>query len=65
MFKDIKNIIDSCKICAKFHPCLDYCKLKTIKVIYFFKIVSLDTGFIPIGKDKNHYFILAINCYTQ
>ena len=46
MYKDIKNVCDSCLTCARIHSTIDYQHLKSVKAVYPFQMVSLDTGVI-------------------
>ena len=58
-------MVESCEICMKNSNKVDYCQLKPVEAVFPFQIVSLDTGFIPIDQDKNHYFVVAINHYSR
>ena len=65
LFHDVKRIVDSCIQYQRIHSKINYCHLCPIEAVYPFQIISLDTGHIPYGQDKNHYFVVAIDHFTR
>ena len=65
MYKDIKNVCDSCLTCAQIHSTNDYQHLKSVEAVYPFQMVSLDTGVITYGKDQKFSFVVAVDHFTR
>ena len=65
MYKDVKNLCDSCLTCARIHSTINYRHLKSVKAVYPFQMVSLDTGVITYGTDQKFSFVVAIDHFTR
>ena len=61
----MKRVVNSCPDCQRVYSKISYCHLCPIKTSYPFQMISLDTGHIPYGQDKNHYFVVAIDYFTR
>ena len=53
LYKDVKNVCDSCLLCACIHSTINYQHMKLIKAVYPFQMISLDSRVITYGNDQN------------
>ena len=65
LYKDVKNVCDSCLTCACIHLAVDYRHMKSVKAVYPFQLVSLDTRVITYGNDQKFCFVVAVDCFTR
>ena len=65
LYRDVKNVCDSCLTCARIHLTVDYQQMKSVKAVYPFQLVSLDTGVITYGNDQKFCFAVAVDHFTR
>ena len=65
LYRDVKNVCDSCLTCACIHLTLDYQHMKSVKAVYPFQLVSLDTGVITYGNDQKFCFVMDVDHFTR
>ena len=65
MSRDIKTVLESCKVCGLVAKRKKYQVLKPIEMLYFFKLVLLDTGKITFPTGGEGVFLAAIDHFIQ
>ena len=65
MFRDAKNVCNSCLMCARILSTVNYRNMKLVKAVFPFQIILLDTGGLTFRINLKFYFVVAVNHYTR
>ena len=65
LYKDVKNVCDSCSTCAQIYSTIYYQHMKPVEAVHPFQMVSLDTGVITYGNNQKFSFVVAVNNFTR
>ena len=52
-------------MCACIHLTVDYQQIKSVKAVYPFQLVSLETGVIMYGNNQKFCFVVAVDHFIR